>query len=174
MAEIQSRRNTDMKASPKQLGPMLDEMVLLCQTANVLDGFLRREYSAARQVYAAWLTKQQQESARQMRPGSTAPRGLDTFQTLARSTELLRRAQELSSNYLFLEEYNLSETVSSVCSPRLQSLLHPHSFWFALMKQTLASEALSPDTVELLFYVLNTCASVCPPSPLQPQTSMTS
>lgn len=94
---------------------MLDEMVVLCQTANVFDGFLRREESAARKVYAAWLARQQQESARQTRAGGTAPRSLDTFQTLARSTELLRRAQELSSNYLFLEEYNLSETVSSVC-----------------------------------------------------------
>lgn len=115
---------------------MLDEMVLLCQTANVFDAFLRREDSAARQVYAKWLAKQQQEQeqedeegAGQTRLGNRKAKSLESFQTLARSTELLRRAQELSSNYLYLEEYNLSETVSSVCFPfsHLTSKTSSHS-----------------------------------------------
>eukprot|EP00727_Mastigamoeba_balamuthi_P006894 m51a1_g2825 Conserved oligomeric Golgi complex subunit 4A (733) ;mRNA; r:199203-202344 len=131
VAEVQSRRaTTDLRSDPRELPRLLEEMTVLCQTAEVFDSFIRAKEREALSLVekraaeeAALSTEGQQQQQQKMPREGTR---------LAQCSEMNRRSQEMAGNYVLLEEYYMSESTRNI----------------------LRSEERNAEAIDLVYYVL--------------------
>ena len=54
LADVKGKKRSDTQFDAGSVGPILDEMVSMCQTASVFDSFLRSRDESARKLYDEW------------------------------------------------------------------------------------------------------------------------
>eukprot|EP01116_Phalansterium_solitarium_P001645 TRINITY_DN1145_c1_g1_i1.p1 TRINITY_DN1145_c1_g1~~TRINITY_DN1145_c1_g1_i1.p1 ORF type:complete len:733 (-),score=336.79 TRINITY_DN1145_c1_g1_i1:79-2277(-) len=141
------KRNQAVSKDPRELGPILEELALVSQSAELYDRFLRQKAKAAQDAIAADASGE----AKQPAPG------------LMHVSEFNRRIQELLGHYITLEEYFMVESARKamkadrVEDDSLTSSSVDHLF-FVLQK--CAQRALLTSSMNAVCAVINIVISV--------------